>query len=207
MKKPGIYQIRNTVTGMRYVGQSGDMLERLNGEARQLRRGKHHNSYLQRSWNKHSLGTFTLEILAIIEPRLLTLFEQRAFDVLSRKHGCYNLGPFTDNWIRGKRHTESTKRRISKSLMGKGFTPERLHNMSEAQKNSILSREHRYRMHEANKQSMLGNSHSLGYRHTIEARQRMSKFQQNRKRKPHSVETRLRMGIAQRARRAGEAAD
>ena len=120
MPKSGIYQIRNLVTGARYIGQSTHLGRRFRREKSDLLYGRHSNTHLQRSWNKHGSEAFAFEPFAIIEPDLLTHFEQRAFDVLNTRHGCYNQGPFTDSPMRGKKLMFSAQHRRNIGLTSKG---------------------------------------------------------------------------------------
>lgn len=59
----GIYQIRNTVNGKVYVGQSKDLAQRKRVHRRMLLDGKHYNRYLQRSFNKYGEDSFAFEVL------------------------------------------------------------------------------------------------------------------------------------------------
>ena len=128
MNRPGIYQIRNLLTGIRYVGQSADVAFRLKHHLLRLRRNKHGNKHLQASWQKHGEAAFAFESLAIVEPSLLTLFEQRAFDALNSKYGCYNQGPFLDNAMRGRVHSDETRAKMSAA--GKGKTKSETHRLA-----------------------------------------------------------------------------
>ena len=120
LAQSGIYQIRNSITGTRYIGQSGNVDRRLDEHHRKLARNSHSNNHLQASWNKHGPEAFVFEPLAIIEPALLTLFEQRAFDISNSKHGCYNQGPFMDSAMRGTSHRVSLETRIKLRVASTG---------------------------------------------------------------------------------------
>jgi group I intron endonuclease len=49
----GIYQIKNLISGVIYVGSAKEFKERWNGHRRSLAKGKHTTKYLQNSYNKH----------------------------------------------------------------------------------------------------------------------------------------------------------
>ena len=62
-------------------------------------------------------------------------------------------------------HTEETKLRMSKSHKGKIFTDEHKKNIAKAQSGKTMSDEQRQKVSDF----MKGNTHSLGYKHTPEA--------------------------------------
>lgn len=59
----GIYIIQNKITKKIYVGQSVNIKRRWGDHKSQLKNNKHHNDYLQRSWNVHSEDEFDFIIL------------------------------------------------------------------------------------------------------------------------------------------------
>ena len=63
MKKSGIYQIKNTQNGKIYIGQTRDLKLRIYEHLRVLRRGEHHNHYLQRAFNKYGESAFKFSVL------------------------------------------------------------------------------------------------------------------------------------------------
>lgn len=62
-RKGGIYQIKNLITGVVYVGSSSRFKKRWNQHARSLCEGKHHTKYLQSSYQKHISETGTNDFL------------------------------------------------------------------------------------------------------------------------------------------------
>lgn len=63
MARGVIYRIVNTATGKCYLGSTTNFTQRIRCHFRELRAGKHHSMYLQRSWNKWGDDYFTYEIL------------------------------------------------------------------------------------------------------------------------------------------------
>jgi hypothetical protein len=62
-KFPGIYAIRNKVTGRAYYGQAKIVSRRLTNELSLLRNNQHHSIHLQRSYNKHGEENFEIVII------------------------------------------------------------------------------------------------------------------------------------------------
>lgn len=58
MEKGGIYAIYNSQSGKIYVGQSKDLARREKDHFRELRKGTHHNKYLQRAYQKYGEVAF-----------------------------------------------------------------------------------------------------------------------------------------------------
>lgn len=58
MKISGIYIIECLINNKKYVGQTINLLERLKEHKRLLIRNKHHNRFLQSSWNKYGESNF-----------------------------------------------------------------------------------------------------------------------------------------------------
>ena len=54
-----IYEIKNKITGKRYIGSSKDYKVRWKRHLNELLKDKHHCSYLQRSFNKHGSEAFS----------------------------------------------------------------------------------------------------------------------------------------------------
>lgn len=195
--RPGIYQIHNRFTGMRYVGQSGRVRRRLATHRLKLTRGAHGNDHLQASWNRHGPEVFAFEFLAVIEPALLTVFEQRAFDVMHHKYGCYNHGPFLDNAMRGKKllpFPEERRQNMGAAHTGikrLPFSVEWRRNMSAAQKRRAPA--------SAETRRKIGNAHR-GKMVSEETRRKLSEAGRGRKHGPCSEERRGKLRKASRLR-------
>lgn len=77
MKKSGIYQIKCRKNGKIYVGQTIDLDRRLYDHLWNLRRGTHHNRYLQRAFNKYGESEFCFSILQECEATQLDNAEKK----------------------------------------------------------------------------------------------------------------------------------
>lgn len=98
----GIYLIRNTVNGCLYVGQSSAIGNRWLHHKSCLRRGKHGNAYLQRSWDKYGEAAFEFSLLQKTERSVdaLTQAEQAWIDTLKPE---YNISPVAGSTL-GVKH-------------------------------------------------------------------------------------------------------
>ena len=63
MKRSGVYQIKCTENEKIYIGQTIDLDRRLYDHLWNLRRGTHHNHYLQRAFDKYGEKRFEFSVL------------------------------------------------------------------------------------------------------------------------------------------------
>jgi group I intron endonuclease len=63
MRHPGVYQIRNRITGKLYIGSSVNVTNRLAVHLFHLIRGSHHSRYLQRAFNRWGYENFCFETI------------------------------------------------------------------------------------------------------------------------------------------------
>jgi group I intron endonuclease len=78
----GVYAIYNHITGLVYVGSSVDIGNRKSQHLDALRRGNHHNPYLQRSFTKYGVAAFSFKVLELCQPEELLCREQAYIDSL-----------------------------------------------------------------------------------------------------------------------------
>lgn len=189
LRSCGVYEIRNTINGHRYIGSSVDIERRWKSHVRKLNNNKHENNILIRAWNKYGKKSFEFNILAHCPKESLLNFEQIFLNEESceyniancarapllglthsketrRKLSEMNIG--NQHWL-GKHHSEKTKGKISNSLMGHKVTKETRKKLSE-------------------------------YRHTAEAKIKMSLARKGKPSpmlgKKHTEEAKKKMGIA-----------
>jgi len=62
-KKCGIYRILNTLNKKVYIGSSSNIPKRFSTHKSELKKNKHMNVHLQRSWNIHGESHFKFEVL------------------------------------------------------------------------------------------------------------------------------------------------
>jgi len=187
----GIYKIINKVNGKYYVGSSNNIHKRWNEHKKTLIKNTHHSRYLQRSWNKYGPESFDF---VIIEPNInekdLLITEQKYLDISSNeKDKCLNL-----SYLAGKvEMNEETRKKISKSNMGKKLSEETKQKLRESSMGKKRSEETKQKLRELNIGKYAGEKHylygkhlseetkqklrecNLGKHHTEEAKRKISK--------------------------------
>lgn len=88
--QPGIYQIFNKVTGVSYIGQSVNPSKRCNTHRTNFKGRKVHNTYLQRSYDKHGPDAFEYRLVCNVPREFLTECEQYWIDYFTVNGGTYN---------------------------------------------------------------------------------------------------------------------
>lgn len=165
MHNTGIYEIRNTVNGKRYVGSAVSFWNRWRTHVQSLKRGDHHSIALQRAWKAYGPAAFQFNKLLACSKENLILYEQICMDAYRPE---YNIAPKAGSQLgfkmrpesrallsesakrtknfSGRKHTEESKAKISESRKGKGGgqrTPERLAKIGAAHRGMPKSEEHK----------------------------------------------------------------
>lgn len=112
----GIYRIINCANGKSYVGSTANLAQRLIAHASLLKLGRHSNSYLQGSFNKHGAGMFAFFIEEICKKESLLAAENeviKRYKSVDRDNG-YNLQMGVRDDTIG-RWTDEIKIKISES--------------------------------------------------------------------------------------------
>lgn len=203
----GIYEIMNLEDGKTtsYVGGSVNIECRWNEHVRDLHRGDHGNSYLQRAWNKYGEGAFSFCVLEQVESeKNLLRREQYWLDCAFEAGNIYNIARDAVAPMRGLTFSEEHKRKIGEAnkgennyLWGKHLDEEHKRKISEALKGREVSKEHRHALSKALKGR---ESPFKGKHHSEEAKHKISEANKG-KNNPHwgkcpSKETRYKMSEA-----------
>lgn len=156
----GIYEIKNIVSGKNYIGSSINIEERWIQHKSRLRRNRHENIYLQRSWNKYGEESFELRTIYLIDAtNSLLFYEQWFLDVLFPE---YNIAKNSTAPMLGKHHTEEAKAKMSRNQTGK--------------RNSFYGKHHTKEHNERRKKLYSGKNNGMyGRQHTDEAKAIISK--------------------------------
>jgi len=186
-KISGIYRIINIVTGDFYIGQAVNFKRRKNAHFNELKRGKHHSSYLQNAYNKYGEENFKFEIVLYCENFELTRYEQGLVD---RLKPVYNMEILCVTSRLGVTHSEETRKKISEAGKGRFFSEESRKKKSDAMKGKTQTEEHRKKSadarrgkklsEQARRNVILGHDKrinkqpTLGYKHTEETKRKIS---------------------------------
>ncbi|AII28127.1 homing endonuclease [Bacillus phage Bobb] len=180
-----VYRIVNKQNGRMYIGSTTSVDKRFNRHKRELRRGTHHCTYLQRSWNKYGEENFSFEIVKQYDSEISAREEEQRFleenyDVL------YNVSRYSSggDLISYHPNREAIVEKMTNSVRNRYSTmtvEERklLHGHS-GTSNPNFGRKHteeaRRKMSMANK----GNQHAKGSKRTKEQKDALSKLASQR---------------------------
>jgi len=138
----GVYQIRNTVNGKRYIGSAVDFQIRWFKHKKLLKQNKHHSIHLQRAWNIYGESKFKFEILLLCKSKKLLIYEQKFID---KKLPEYNICPIAGSTL-GLKMSDKARLNISKGKMGHKVSLETRTRLSIANKGHGFSDESRAKM-------------------------------------------------------------
>lgn len=174
----GTYKIVNTVNEKFYIGSSIHIEKRWREHTSLLNNNKHHNSYLQNSFNKYGIENIRFEIIDLyLTPQAMLEAEQNLINIHFGSSQCYNAtkGVISscgeNNNMFGKHHSKETKYKISQARIGKykGKNSPRFgkqHSEETKRKISQANIDNQYKGK---------NSCWFGKHHSIEARGKISK--------------------------------
>lgn len=119
--RSGIYMIENTVSGMRYIGQSDNISKRWAQHRSDLRGNRHDNDHLQKAFNKYGEGAFVFRVLEEVPVKDLDAAEIRWIECYDTYKNGYNMtkgGEATRGltpWNKGKPRSERIRKILSES--------------------------------------------------------------------------------------------
>jgi group I intron endonuclease len=190
-KISGVYEIRNTVNGHRYIGSAVDLNRRHYEHFCRLRSEKHINRHLQKAWLMYGGERFIFSILETCDHAALVEREQFYLDTLIPEYNICRtaqstLGLIPSPETRAKisatkirkkvKATPEIRAKISRALIGNKYAEGHIHapetraRMSETHKGMAISPE----ACEKISASKIGNTNFLGRKHTPETLAKMS---------------------------------
>lgn len=119
MKTSGIYKIVHQ-SGRHYIGSAVNVSARLRAHRNHLKRGSHHNSHLQNTWNRDGASAFSFEPLEAVERERLAEREQFWLD--HYRPNVFNIGRFVGSPMLGVRREFSAewRRKMSEAAKRRG---------------------------------------------------------------------------------------
>jgi len=205
LKRTGVYCIRNTANGKRYVGSASISFgTRWNGHKSDLRNNKHHSILLQRAWNKYGESAFAFSICEYTIPEHAIAVEQVFLDFyksydpdrgynVATKAGS-RIGVKASEETRAKQSaawrnmSEEVRERISRAKRAENLSDETRAKRSASRARQTFSAETRAKLSEALRRRIC----------TAETRAKLSAASRGRKHSPESIE---RMAAANRGRK------
>ena len=137
----GVYRIVNNINCKLYIGSSIHVNKRLYEHKSTLKSNSHHNSHLQRAWNKYGEENFSFEILETIDGDIDTLRKREQYWIDYYKSYDLNAGyNISHSAVGNSGHeiSEETKEKIRNKtsgvlnhFYGKSHTEETRKKMSE----------------------------------------------------------------------------
>jgi group I intron endonuclease len=171
-KVSGVYEIRNTVNGKRYVGSSSKIEIRIREHKSRLTKGNHKNRHLQNAWNLYGAGCFVFSIIEYCEVEIITEREQFYIDTWNPE---YNIAINAQHAALGLRISDEHKKKIGASKVGNKYWLGRHH--SEETKSKLSKARSGKSMPEQTiekiKTALKGNKYRLGIPHTDEAKKKI----------------------------------
>lgn len=170
-----IYKIENKENGKVYIGQTVNYTERRKAHLKALKRGNHYNRYLQKSFDKYGVTSFSFSVIEETdELDEREMYWIKHFNSVDCSFG-YNLTSGGKKFIMN----ESTKRLISNSLkksfsLNDGLRKEASLRTT-GEKNPFYGRAHS----EETKEKILKNR--SWYRHSEETKMKMSEKKKGKK--------------------------
>lgn len=140
-KKSGIYKITNTTNGRIYIGSAKEFKERYKSHLYSLRKGTHHNKYLQADFNKCGEEVFEFHVVEVVEGEqsIRLSIEQTYIDKFyDNQEACYNFkqNAKAESKTCWSKNPEETIRKRLEKLIGRKHTEEQRKNISNALKSS-----------------------------------------------------------------------
>lgn len=123
----GIYVIECKINNKKYIGQSMDVIERLNCHRRSLDKNKHKNIFLQSSWNKYKKESFSLYVLYECVSEELNKEEIKTISEFKSSISDFGYNFEEGGSLTNKIVSESTRKKIGLSKIGNKYWVGRHH--------------------------------------------------------------------------------
>lgn len=164
----GIYCIRNSIDGKRYIGQSVNIKRRIKDHKCLMKKGKESNRHLNSACQKYGYENFYFSVLAICGIDELDKLERGLIEIYNTMNDefGYNL---TNGGNSRKEFSEETRKLLSEKSKGRPCSQEAKRVLSEIHK---------------------GNKYHLGRKMPEEARRKLSEYWKGKPQSKELVEKR-----------------
>lgn len=138
-KTPGVYEIRNVLSGRRYIGSSSTGLRRrIDAHKFCLRHNKHGNIRLQRAWNRDGEAAFQFILLAQLEKDEALPAEQRLLDEANASgEVLYNFGKVAGAASLGLKASPEARANMAAAQVRRNLDPEQRKSRSNSMKRAL----------------------------------------------------------------------
>lgn len=160
----GIYKITNIINNKFYIGSAINFYHREKVHFSYLKKNNHPNQHLQNAYNFYGKGKLFFEIIEYIEPNKEKLIEREQYyiDLLKPE---YNILKNAYNNL-GYKHTDETRKKMSKSSKGKLKSKKHSQNISNGLKGKPKSEIHKLHLKKSDEwkkkrsESMIGEKNA-----------------------------------------------
>lgn len=136
--KIGIYKITNLINGKSYIGQTVNYNKRMKTHISKLKANTHHNEHLQRAWNLYGEENFSFEPIVECSIANLDKLEIAAMKEYDSVNSGYNL---IDGGQRFRSFSPELRKKLSNSLKGRKFSDTHKRRISASQKGKVIKPE------------------------------------------------------------------
>lgn len=151
-----VYEIRCTVNGKVYVGQTKNLKRRIKEHICDLKACKHRNHRLQDDYNKFGKKSFEVSNIHTSEDGCLDELERAIIEIARNGVGCYNV---FSGGLTGYVADDSFREKLSKANKGKKLSDSCKEKMSEATKKQWQDKEYRRLMVQSAKTQWTNNEY------------------------------------------------
>jgi group I intron endonuclease len=183
----GVYKISNIKDGRYYIGHSQNIEKRFKTHKYNLKRGKHINMFLQNSYNKYGLDSFTFEIIHKFDN--VEKSKEKELEYLQNleiRKELFNLNYNNDGGDMLSHHPNKKeiieKRSETLKENNTKLTKEELKNKfgKNGEKNGMFGKTHTKEAREIFSKIHKGNTYSLGIKRSEETCKKMSEIAKQR---------------------------
>lgn len=183
----GVYKISNIKDGRYYIGHSQNIEKRFKTHKYNLKRGKHINMFLQNSYNKYGLDSFTFEIIHKFDN--VEKSKEKELEYLQNleiRKELYNLNYNNDGGDMLSHHPNKKEiiEKISETLKENNskLTKEELKDKYglNGEKNGMFGKTHTKEARKFFSNLHKGNKYSLGLKRSEETRKKISEIAKQR---------------------------